>query len=63
MITMYNKIRLSKEDIIFDMPSYTIYMVLGDGWYVVDKNLKKAKRFNFRDYSYLDVMDYAESII
>lgn len=57
-----NKVRLLKEDRIVDMPLYSIYMVIGDGWYVVNKNTKTARRFN-KDYSYLDVMDYAESII
>lgn len=58
-----NKVRLLKEDRLFDMPSYAIYMVLGDGWYVVDKEAKKARRFNFKEYSYIDVMNYADSLL
>ena len=57
------RIRLKKEELLFDMPLYAIYMVLGDGWYVANKTTYIAKRFGFEKYtSYLDVIDYADSI-
>lgn len=59
---MRGKIRFKKEDVIFDMPLYTIFMVLGDAWYVLDKATRIAKRFSFERFTYLDVMEYAESI-
>ena len=45
------KIKFEKDDIIFDMPLYTIFMVLGDGWYVLNKNTKIARRFGFERFS------------
>lgn len=55
-------IKFKKEELLFDMPCYTIFMVLGDGWYVANKLTKTAKRFDFKNHSYLDVIDYADSI-
>ena len=53
----------TKEELIADMPSYYIFMVLGDGWYVYDKLNRKTKRFDFRTTtSYLKVLEYAESL-
>lgn len=44
------------------MPFYAIFMVLGDGWFVANKINKSVKRFSFKEHSYLDVMEYAETI-
>ena len=55
-------VRLVKEELLFDMPLYSIYMVIGDGWYVANKATRKARRFNFKEFSYLDVITYADSI-
>lgn len=55
-------IKLYKDDILFDMPLYSVYMIIGDGWYVVDKTTRRARRFNFIEFTYLDVMNYADSI-
>lgn len=55
-------VKLQKEYMLFDMPLYTIYMVIGDGWYVGNKVTNEAKRFSFKNHSYLDVIDYADSI-
>ena len=59
---MCGKIKFNKEDKIADMPDYSIFMVIGDGWYVLDKLNHTAKRFGFERYdSYLVVLDYVES--
>lgn len=55
-------VKLVKDDLLFDMPLYSIFMVVGDGWYVANKMKRTAKRFNFKEFSYLDVMNYANSI-
>ena len=57
------KIKFSKEELIFDMPYYAIYMIIGEGWYVANKITKKLQKFEFATYSYLDVINYADSIV
>lgn len=56
-------LKFTKEELIADMPLYSIFMVLNDGWYVANKITRKVRRFCFEDYySYLDVLNYADSI-
>lgn len=56
--------KFTVEEILADMPLYAIFMVIGDGWYVGNKSTRKLKRFGFNDScTYLDVLEYAESII
>ena len=44
-------------------PIYRIYMVFGEGWYVVNRLTKKTRFFDFKNTkSYLEVLDYAESL-
>ena len=56
-------IKFKKDELIDDGPLYNIYMVIGDGWYVLNKESMRATRFSFlRNYSYMDVLSYAENI-
>lgn len=44
-------------------PIYRIYMVFGEGWYVVNGLTKQTRFFDFKNTkSYLEVLDYAESL-
>ena len=54
--------KFSKDEVLFDMPLYTIYMVIGDAWYVGNKLNRTLHRFSFLNFSYVDVINYAESI-
>ena len=53
---MYRKFK--KEEIICDMPLYSIFFVIGEGWYVGNKTKMSVKKFT----SYMDALNYAESI-
>lgn len=55
--------RFTKDEVLFDVPGfYTIFMVIGDGWYVFNKLKRTLKRFSFKTCTYVDVINYTDSI-
>ena len=54
---MYRKFK--KEELIDDMPLYSIFFVIGEGWYVGNKMDRTVRKITT---SYVDALNYAESI-
>lgn len=54
--------KFKKDELIADMPLYSIFMVIADGWYVGNKLTGTVKRFSFRTSTYVDVLEYADRI-
>ncbi len=51
--------KFTKEEVITDMPLYTIFFVIGEGWYVANKLERKIVKITS---SYLDALNLAELI-
>ena len=59
---MAGTIKFKKEELIAETTLYNIYMVVADGWYVLNKSTMTVTRLSFaRNYSYMDVLSYAEN--
>ena len=56
------EVKLCIEDLVLITPLYSLYFIEDDGWYVFNKTTHEAVKFPIGDFTYLDVLNYVDSI-
>lgn len=49
----------SEEELIYRSAGFNIYFVIGEGYYVGNKQTRELKLFNPSTYTYLEVFEWA----